>query len=462
MANSPFSHASADATSTLSVLAQRLDRLEAENAALRATFRPPERPTPIPATSAPDGAPANPAGPTTSVEPTEAAAAGDPSAPPAAPVVASPSRASTPGSHGRLPGRSPRAGGAPVDSVLAPGFGDERSRQLAAQLLRHLSPQDFLDAVTAYGIPVAETDVQSLLRAVMASGYAAQILEEATLHPASPAEDGDAPGTLVERPPVSPRARGGHVEPPVEAVPSADLARLREEIASLTRRAALSDALTAPLGGPLRAQFLDPERRRPSDALMASLVKQARDSAAATFDLALSVPTFGDATRFLRVNAANDATGAELRWSIQQLNDQLAMFHQVLVALSTLSLSRQAMATLTPVTSKLADLWTMIHGHVAIQQQRMRALARGAVTRDYDPRPPLPDCASLNPTSVVTAADIAQWRQMAETATSAAATPAKRAAEFATGFTPAKLPRFRGRGGRGPGRGRGGWGQQQD
>lgn len=443
----------------------QLQRMEAQvaqfRAALRASGIPADRPLVHPAAPATTDSP--PAGAAVALEQPlqqqqQQQQQGEPRASPRGPPSAS------------LPDspRSARSAMAPASGSRAAAVAQARQtddESLVVLLQRVCDTQDLVDAARAFNVALPSWDPEDIARSLVSAGVGWQVLEQAATASPRGGRDGPAVPGPVLPPPSRSGAVGGRTDgatvstvDPTSLSLHDQLAGIRQALAASQHRSALSEALEGQLSGPLRGRFLNDQVQKPSDRAMAALTKLARDTTGAALDLNLECPHLGaEMEQIVSSSNANHYCMLELKWSIIQLKDELSLLYRALVTLSVTPMGDAATQALSPFVDRLQDMWSLIHGHMLTQEQRLRALAQGIVQRHFVPRPPVPASSAIYPIPLVTSEEIAKWRKSAPAPHAAPTEATKRAlsarddgprkfGKFASDVTPASPFRGRGRG----------------
>lgn len=333
-----------------------------------------------------------------------------------------------------------------------PNADDPYDPSLVETIVTRLSFQDLLEAHTEFlGEPSGPMTAKELATALALMGWG-----PATLEQAEAAEEGEVPAfsrgapasrTLTgELPSVSSGARGGPAvkgdatstlslaTPRASTVPtttssvppvpvSSDAAfptieTLIQRVQDLERQQSsdqlLRRVLEAQLSGDLRDQLLADQAIKPSQPKLEHLTSLAKASQGAVADLGLAVPTFGPSMEPLLLNSpAARYTAHELSWALQRELDLIALQHQAWVTLNLIGdvVPLQYRTMLRPFIEKMQQVWAMSHGHYHATVERMRALCRGVLTKQWEELPPIPRQAGVLPRPLATAEELSKWKK---------------------------------------------------
>lgn len=329
-------------------------------------------------------------------------------------------------------------------SAFAPRM-DREQEALVDRLVADLSGQDLVDAAAAFEVSVRATDTpRAVARAIVEAGFGHDALEQAVSK-----EDGgsvvssragpEGPQGPEEPPAVSVTARVGLPRPgdvppsptppsPRDTAPSPDTNALLARLAALERL--IQRGSSAPLlAGARRAALLAPAMLQPSPARMEQLTHLAKGASGASADLALTVPSFGPQVEaILAHNAQARYTATELSWAAQRQADLLALLYSLWCAVAEFEqgLSPEVATQFDSVVRRMEDVWAMANGHAHAVTDRMKQLARGLVTRQYEEMAPIPRNAGVLPPHLVSIEELNKWKKAASFQVSV---PAKRAPE---------------------------------
>lgn len=330
---------------------------------------------------------------------------------------------------------------------------------LVDRLLEELTPSELFFAAREYDLRVSGNAApRELASAIVRAGYGPAVLEQAldtddqvSAFSRGGVVDLGGPG---ENPSVSATAREGPTAPSQRSTPrgqSGDptIAALFERIAALERSAAqaASESLhrrahEVGLSGPWRTRLLSPTATRPSQHVLERLSHVARDNESSVVDLGLHVPAYGPLVdSFFANNNAARYCGKELAWCLKHQVDMITIMYQAWATFSTVepSLPEASKDALGPALAKFEQAWTFAHGRYQGILERMKALSRGVITREWQELPDVPRSLGMMPPELVSLDEVGKWKKAASASHSGALAGSKRPREVAAA-PPAQRP----------------------
>ena len=300
-------------------------------------------------------------------------------------------------------------------SDMPPRASPQHSVSLVNRLCSTLDLSDMYDAAAGYGVVVQPNlSAREVAQALVDANVAAEILEEAVAQlsaavspgrrtPGQPLAGGEPPGvsllSAVRPGPTQPGTMGGrfgspsfHAPSPSTAPSPAETARRFEAI-----EAALASSTSrghVRLQGDLKARLLAPEILNPPAYRLDTLTQAVRSGAdAALADIPMYVPSWNPSVESrLSMDKPNEYCAKELQWAASDAITFLIAQHEAWSTWGAIrsSLPPETLTLLEPVVQRWTIVWELANGHYRSTVERMKALATGLISSEFEPRGDLP------------------------------------------------------------------------